>query len=80
MLKSKFPFSRFSRNDTGFVTKRLDTKTYFRANRHPILPIDHRKMILTLKINNNQHFKCVLLDFDSNLGKVISLKRAFSLS
>ena len=33
----------------------------------------------TLKMNNNQHFKCVLLDFDSNLGRV-SLKPAFSLS
>ena len=35
-------------------------------------------MTLTLKINNNQHFKCVLLDFDSNLGQV-SLKPAFFL-
>ena len=32
-------------------------------------------MTLTLKINNNQHFKCVVLDFDNNLGRV-SLKRA----
>ena len=36
-------------------------------------------MTLTLEINNSQHFKCVLLDFDSNLGRV-SLKREFSLS
>ena len=35
MLKSKFPLSRSSRNDTGLVTKRLDTKTFLRANRHP---------------------------------------------
>ena len=34
------------------------------------MPIDNQKMTLTLKINNNQHFKCVLLDSDSNLGWV----------
>ena len=80
MLKSKFPLSWSPRNDTGLVTKRLYTKMFLRANRHPIMPIDDQKMTLTLKINNNQHFKCVLLDFDSNLGRVVSLKRAFSLS
>ena len=40
MLKSKFLFSRSLRNDTGLVTKRLDAKTYLRANRHAIMPID----------------------------------------
>ena len=34
------------------------------------MSIDDRKMTLTLKINNSQHFKCVLLDFDSNVGRV----------
>ena len=77
MLKSKFPLSRSSRNDTGLVTQHLDTKTFLRANRHPIMPIDDREMTLTLKINNNQHFKCVLLDSDSILGRVVSLKWAF---
>ena len=33
MLKSKFPLSRSLRNDTGLVTKRLDAKTFLRANR-----------------------------------------------
>ena len=28
MLKSKFPLSRSLRNDTGFVTKRPDAKTF----------------------------------------------------
>ena len=46
MLKSKFPLSRSSRNDTGLVMKRLDT-----ANRHAIMPTDDRKMTLTLKKN-----------------------------
>ena len=77
MLNSKFPLSRSSRNDTGLVTQHLDTKTFLRANRHPIMPTDDREMTLTLKINNNQHFKCVLLDSDSNLGRVVSLKWAF---
>ena len=79
MLKSKFPLSRSLLNDTGLVTKRLNTKTFLLANRHAIMSIDDRKMTLTLKINNNQHFKCILLDSDSNLSRV-SLKRAFSLS
>ena len=67
------------RNDTGLVTKDLDTKTFLHDNRHLVtMPVD-QKMTLARKINNNQHFKCVLLDFDSNLDRV-SLKRAFSLS
>ena len=40
MLKSKFPLSRSLRNDTGFVTKRLDTKTFLRASRHTLMPLD----------------------------------------
>ena len=43
MLKSKFPLSRSLRNDTGLVTKRLDAKTFLRANRHAIMPIDVKK-------------------------------------
>ena len=43
MRKSKFPFSRSLRNDTGLVTKRLDAKTFLRANRHAIMPIDVKK-------------------------------------
>ena len=43
MLKSKFPLSRSLRNDTGLVTKRLDVKTFLRANRHAIMPIDDQK-------------------------------------
>ena len=43
MLKSKFPLSRSLRNDTGLVTKRLDSKTFLRANRHAIMPIDDQK-------------------------------------
>ena len=65
MPKSKFQLSRSLRNNTGLVTKHLDTRTFLRANRHTIMPID-QQMTLTLKINNNQHFKHVLLDFDSN--------------
>ena len=72
MLTSKFPLSRSSSNDTGLVTKHLDTKPFLRAYRHPIMPMDDRKMTLTLNINK---FKCVLLDFDSNLGSVVSLQR-----
>ena len=75
MLKSKFPLARPLRNDTGLVTKCLNTNRFLHANRHVIMLIDDQKKTLTLKINNNQH----LLDFDSNLGRV-SLKRAFSLS
>ena len=41
-----------------------------------LMPTDDRKMTYTLKINNTQHFKCALLDFYSNLGRV-SLNRAF---
>ena len=70
MLKSKFPLFRSLRNDTGLVTKRLDTKTFLHANRHAIMPINIEKLTLTLKINKNQHFKCLWLDFDSNLGRV----------
>ena len=44
MLKSKFPLSRSLRNDTGLVTKRLDAKTFLRANRHAIVPIDESKL------------------------------------
>ena len=43
MLKSKFPLSRSLRNDTGFVTKRLDAKTFLHANRHAVMPIDDQK-------------------------------------
>ena len=43
MLKSKFPFSRSLRNDTGLLTKRLDAKTFLRANRHTVMPIDDQK-------------------------------------
>ena len=43
MLKAKFPLSRSLRNDTGLVTKRLNTKTFLRANRHSIMPIDESK-------------------------------------
>ena len=79
MLTSKFLLSRSLHNDTGLVMKSPDTKLFLRANKHPIMPIDDRKMTLTLKINNTRHFNCVLLDSDSNLGQVI-LKRAFSVS
>ena len=43
MLKSKFPLSRSLHNDTGLVTKDLDTETFLRANRHVVMPIDDRK-------------------------------------
>ena len=43
MLKSKFPLSRFLLNDTGLVTKRLDAKTFLRANRQVIMPTDNQK-------------------------------------
>ena len=43
MLKFKFPLSRSFKNDTGLVTKCLDTKTVLRTNSNPIMPIDGRK-------------------------------------
>ena len=43
MLKSKFPLSRSLCNDTRLVTKRLNTETFFRANRHAIMPIHELK-------------------------------------
>ena len=45
MLKSKCPLSRSLRNDTGLVTKRLDVKTFLRANRHAIMPIESYKRV-----------------------------------
>ena len=46
MLKSLFPLSRSSSNDTGLVTKGLDTKTFLRANRHPVTMSIDRKVTL----------------------------------
>ena len=43
MLKSKFPLSRSLYYDTRLVTKRLDTKTFLRANIHVIMPVDIEK-------------------------------------
>ena len=43
MLKTKFPLFRSLRNDIGIVSKRLDTKPFLRANRHPVMPIDDQK-------------------------------------
>ena len=43
MLKSKFPIFGSLRNDTGLVTKRLDAKTFLRANRRITVPTDDQK-------------------------------------
>ena len=76
MLKSKFPLSQSSRNDNELVLKCLDTKTVSPCN------YANRRSKNDLDTENKQQsiFKCVLLDFDSNLGREGSLKRAFSLS
>ena len=44
MLKPKFSLSRSLRNDTGLVTKRLDTKNVSPC--HPIMPILHENIFV----------------------------------
>ena len=70
MLKSKFPLSRSLGNDTGLVTKRLDTKMFLRANRRSIMPIDDPKMILILKKKNKKKKKNILNVFYSILTAI----------
>ena len=79
MLKSKFPLPRYSRNDTGLVTKRLDTKTASPCQQTP----NYANRRLTNDIDTKKtkkHLNVCCLILTAILDRVISLKRAFSLS